>query len=103
MIENKIEYIANQMKELETFIKSSKDSYHELYERVDQKLEEIRAYAEENEIPFIADVDDLIERNREESSEYEESSSSYYEEESDNNEDEDEEDDEEQQETDDEE
>lgn len=80
MSENKMEYVANQLKELEEFIKNSDACYDDLYENVDSKLDELRKYAEENDVPLMIDTDDLIAQHREEESYEEEYSSSYYDE-----------------------
>lgn len=81
-MENAFEYVSSQLKEIEEFVKNSEDSYDDLYEHVEVKLDELRVYANQHDVPLIVDAEELISQHREESSEYEESSSSYYEEES---------------------
>ncbi|WPS85277.1 hypothetical protein SMD22_01230 (plasmid) [Brevibacillus halotolerans] len=81
MSEHKMEFISFQIKEVEEYIRNSEDSYDDLYEHVESKLDELCNYAKEHNIPFVADIDELIKRNRDESEGYEEEdSSSYYEE-----------------------
>lgn len=93
-MENAMEYVTLQLREIEEFIKNSEDCYDDLYEQVDQKLNELRVYAKNHEVPLIVDADDLISMHREESSSYEEESSSSYDEEESFDEDEDGEEDE---------
>lgn len=79
----KLLYVADQIREIEEFVRNNQDtSYDDVLEHVDNKLIELAAFAKENNIPFIADAEELVSKNREEeSSSYEEESSSYYEEE----------------------
>lgn len=78
-------YIAEKVKEIEEYIKANYSMpYDELFEKVDQKIEELKKEAEYYEVPFMMDTYDTISKFREDSydDDYEESSSYYEEDES---------------------
>ncbi|RXZ78025.1 hypothetical protein EBB07_28625 [Paenibacillaceae bacterium] len=75
-------YVARKIMEIEDFIKENIHTYYgDVLEHVENKLYEVKHYAEKNNVPLLVTPEELIAKFRDDSDHYEEESSSYYEEE----------------------
>lgn len=85
-MKNKLEFITNQLKEIDQYCKNNDHmEYWELYEKIEEKFDRVQSYAKQNDIPFKANIYDILDKyvtdeQEESSSYYEEDESSHYEE-----------------------
>jgi hypothetical protein len=86
-LSEKLAYIAGEVKKVEAWAEDNNSSYwfDQFVSEINYKLNHIRRFAQENNIPFIVDAEDIARKNYDDTEGYsEEESSSFYEDESSN-------------------
>jgi hypothetical protein len=63
MLKNETDYLLNSLNDLENDIRENDELYSDMRMKIEKRLNDLKDFASEKNIPFIVDLDSLINRN----------------------------------------